>query len=190
MRVVLRSGSAAVLVPLGLGAAVDVWWWATTEPHSIIALALAIAAIPAGMAIAEDIRSQRLPNRLTAIIGLIGCLLATVEAISGRTGAISGGLLGAFLAALPLLVVHLLSRGRLGFGDVKFAAVLGLVAGVAHPLYAMMIPMLAASAGMFGSILLGEGRRAFGPALGAGAVIALLAAPIWIRSIGGPLLWT
>ena len=78
----------------------------------------------------------------------------------------------------------------MGFGDVKFAAVLGLVAGVAHPFYAVLIPSVDATVGLIGSMVIGGGRRAFGPALGAGALIALLAAPIWIRSIGGPLLWT
>lgn len=71
-----------------------------------------------------DIRSRRLPNRLT-VPGALSVLV--FAAVSGQFEA---ALRGAVLLALPYLVVHLLWPAALGAGDVKLAVGLGAAAAL------------------------------------------------------------
>lgn len=97
--------------------------------HDLLALAahLLLAAIGAWLLVI-DARTHRLPNRI--VLPTLGALVALVlvegvaTADAGRLlRALLGGLvLGAFYAAL-----HLLSRQGMGGGDVKLAAVIGIV---------------------------------------------------------------
>ena len=74
---------------------------------------------------------------------------------------------GAALAGTPLFVQHIATGCRTpGLGDVKLAAVLGLVAGAIHPAVAI--------AGLLSSLLLG-------------AVFGLLWQRRWSRGPGFPL---
>ncbi len=86
---------------------------------ALLAFALPLAVI--------DVRTRRLPNRLTgaafvAVTGLVG-----LERHFGD--AWRRGLLAAVASVLIYLLAHLLSRGGVGMGDVKFAAAIGMWSG-------------------------------------------------------------
>lgn len=75
-----------------------------------------------------DFREHRLPNRMVAAC-LVGCvLIASASAVISRDWTSLLSALGAALAAVAAFgVVHVL--GGMGMGDVKYAAVTGLVLG-------------------------------------------------------------
>jgi prepilin signal peptidase PulO-like enzyme (type II secretory pathway) len=187
-RDVTGRGSLATLLALGIVTCAASAWWAWAG-HVMTAIALMLVAPLAGRAIATDVATKRLPNPLVAATAAVGIAYAAAEAITGRPGALVGAGLGAVAAMLPMFVVHLASGGRLGFGDVKFTGALGVFAGAAHPLYALIIPLVAATIGLVGGARVRGRRRAFGPAIAAGAVASMALTPLWLRSIGGPVLW-
>lgn len=130
-------------------------------------------------ATASDLRSRRIPNRLTVPAALLGLALQTMLAGPlGAQQAALGWLAGFGLLAIPCLL------GWMGGGDVKLLAAVG----------AFQDPALAFSAGLYGTlaggllslaVLLrrrgagapGEARRratlAYGPALAVGTLVAL-----------------
>lgn len=150
--------------------------------HSIavIAVHLALAGIGAWL-IVIDARTHRLPNRI--VLPTLGALvlLAIIEALVTGDGerlvrALLGGLaLGAFYA-----VMHLISRQGMGGGDVKLAAVIGLVLAW-HGWQVLVLG--AAAAFLLGALyaivlmLLRRANRhtriAFGPWMIIGAVLAI-----------------
>lgn len=88
-----------------------------------------------------DLRSQRIPNLLilpAAVIAVLA-IAVTQEALLGAPW--TSALLGLAVAAAPWLAGY--GFGRVGAGDVKFAAVLGLITGVPTALTATLITMLA-----------------------------------------------
>ncbi|KJQ54855.1 prepilin peptidase [Microbacterium sp. SA39] len=129
-----------------------------------------------------DVRTHRLPNRivLPTLAALIA--LAAVDALLAHE---SGPLIRALLGMLALggfyALLRLISRSGMGGGDVKLAAVIGLVLGW-HGWEALVIG--AASAFVLGSLyalalmLLRRADRstriAFGPWMIAGAVLGIL----------------
>lgn len=150
--------------------------------HSIavIVVHLALAGIGAWL-IVIDARTHRLPNRI--VLPTLGALvlLAIIEALTTGDGerlvrALLGGLaLGAFYA-----VMHLISRQGMGGGDVKLAAVIGLVLAW-HGWQVLVLG--AAAAFLLGALyaivlmLLRRANRhtriAFGPWMIIGAVLAI-----------------
>ena len=88
----------------------------------MIVLAAVVAA--AGAAAAIDLRTGRIPNRLTAAVGLTGITLA----LGGWSGhSVAGALGGALIGFALMLPGHLL--GGTGAGDVKLLASLGTLLG-------------------------------------------------------------
>ncbi|MGW5853519.1 prepilin peptidase [Micrococcus antarcticus] len=164
------------------------WWaWAVAAGHittaAVWVLAVAWFALCCAVLVRTDLREHRLPNRWTlrlALGGLVG--MAGGAALAGRWDLVAGGMLGGLGYAVAMFVLHLLSGGGLGMGDVKLAAGLGLYTGVAGG------PAAVVAAGV-GAILLGglsalvlvALRRAsrstalpFGPAMVAAAVGVLV----------------
>lgn len=150
--------------------------------HSIavIAVHLALAGIGAWL-IVIDARTHRLPNRI--VLPTLGALvlLAIIEALATGDGerlvrALLGGLaLGAFYA-----VMHLISRQGMGGGDVKLAAVIGLVLAW-HGWQVLVLGAAAAFllGALYASVLMllrranRHTRIAFGPWMIIGAVLAI-----------------
>ena len=134
------------------------------------------------MLVTIDIRTHRLPNRivLPTLAALI--LLGVADAItSGESVAMVRAafgmlILGGFYAALRLL-----SREGMGGGDVKLAAVIGLILGW-HSWQALAVG--AASAFVLGALFSvslmmlrradGSTRIAFGPWMILGAILGIL----------------
>ncbi|MGW0517240.1 prepilin peptidase [Crossiella sp. NPDC003009] len=108
-------------VPAGLaGAGLLSWAWLP------VPVALAWVAVPLA---AVDIRHRRLPDVLTLTALPVFAVLVTLAAVLGPDGGMAiRAALGGALFFLTHLVVHLLSPGSLGAGDVKLSASLGAVA--------------------------------------------------------------
>src|SRR6266540_4518313 len=141
-----------------------------------------------------DIEHQIVPNRILypALIAF-AVLVAVGVAVGDDMGLVRAGL--GFLAfGGGLLVVAVISPGGMGMGDVKLAALVGLVLGALGLRYVAVAAALAILAGGLGGIALmvfaGASRKAkipFGPYLAAGAVAAAFLAPTiasWYTGLG------
>lgn len=136
-----------------------------------------------------DLRSRRIPNRITApaallalIVGLIGHPAGVPEQLAA--GAAAGGF---------LLVFALISPKGLGMGDVKLAAVLGLCLGasVAVALLAGLVASAVAGGVVIARVGLRRGRKVglpLAPFLAAGGLLAIVAGPellhMWMHHAG------
>ncbi len=162
-----RAGAVAV----GLLALVS-----TMHPTVPLASGVGVAALlPAALV---DRRWQRLPDPLVALAASSLVLVATIEARSGVVIEVRGAVAGAAVVAGPLLAVHLVSPGSMGFGDVKAGIVLGAALGLVH--WQVGLAALAVATGL--TAIVGLGRRApsvpLGPGLVVGGAAALAAASV------------
>lgn len=131
-----------------------------------------------------DLRTHRLPNRivlptLATVLALVG-----IDALATRqSGPLIGGLIGMLVLGGIYAMLRATSRGGIGGGDVKLAAVIGLMLGW-HGLQALAVG--AASAFVLGALyalVLMAFRRAnrstriaFGPWMIIGAALGIAAA--------------
>jgi leader peptidase (prepilin peptidase)/N-methyltransferase len=93
---------------------------------SLEILPLLILAILTMPLVLTDIKVQRLPNALTYSGILAGIASAIIISIAqGSTRPFIYSLLLTFISGLAFLMLNLLSRGGMGMGDVKLAAMLG-----------------------------------------------------------------
>ncbi|WP_309103751.1 A24 family peptidase [Microbacterium sp.] len=153
--------------------------------HAVIIVIVQIALLGIGTwLIVIDARTHRLPNRI--VLPTLAALLALVilEALlTARTGPLIGALLGMLILGGFYAALRLVSRDGMGGGDVKLAAVIGLVLG-RHGWQALAVG--AASAFVLGALyalILMALRRAdrstriaFGPWMIVGAVLGVAAA--------------
>jgi leader peptidase (prepilin peptidase) / N-methyltransferase len=131
-----------------------------------------------------DVRRQRIPN--TAVYPAIA--VALVVALIRPDGAWWSFLLAGLSAAAFFVALSAVSNGAMGGGDVKLAALIGLVAGWPGVLVAVFVAFAVGAAA--GLLLIGIGRLGrrdplpFAPAMAVGAATAALAG----RQVVG-LLW-
>jgi prepilin signal peptidase PulO-like enzyme (type II secretory pathway) len=103
-----------------------------------------------------------------------GTMLLVLSCLERRCGSAVGG---SVLAALPLIVLYTVTRGRgLGFGDVKLAAAIGLGVGQGGAL--LCIGAAFVTGGAWGIVALARGadrerRVAFAPFLALGAAVTM-----------------
>ncbi|MEW6524794.1 MAG: prepilin peptidase [Bacillota bacterium] len=120
-----------------------------------------------------DLEHQIIPNELV-LAGLIGGVVLTAVFAPAAWGQ---RVVGALAGHLSLLLVYVLSRGGMGMGDVKLAAVLGFFLGWPLVLLAIFSGfVLGALAGTWLLATRRKGRKdtlPFGPFLAVGAVVAL-----------------
>jgi leader peptidase (prepilin peptidase)/N-methyltransferase len=141
-----------------------------------LAVMLAIALI--------DARWRIVPNRIvypSLVIGLVAIVAGQLAA--GGVDAVRG-LLGLALYAGPLFLVALAVPHGMGMGDVKLAALIGLVLGSLGLSYVAVAAAVGIVAGGLGAVvalavlrLSRKQQIPFGPFLAGGAVVAALAAP-------------
>jgi leader peptidase (prepilin peptidase)/N-methyltransferase len=157
---------------------------AVIDTAAIPAIATVAALVPAA---AIDLRERRLPDSWALAAAVI--LLATtwVAWMLGLSFDAVEMLLGALAMAGPLLLVHLVSPGAMGFGDVKAGVVLGAALGSVDWRLGLVALTVAAGSGA----VVGAARRTstipFGPCLVIGSALALVADDLWlmILSNGG-----
>jgi leader peptidase (prepilin peptidase)/N-methyltransferase len=172
--------NAALFAALGvrLGAS-----WALPAYFLLFAVLLAISVI--------DLQLQIIPNRIVypAIFASIP-LLALAAAAEQDWSPLGRALIGAAAAWFALLVIHLISPGGMGFGDVRLSFLLGLFLGwlsYGHVVTGLFLGFLLGA--VLGLLLVAVRLRSrtdhvpFGPFLASGAALAIL--------IGDPLvrLW-
>lgn len=174
---VARAGGAEVWAGAALLIAVAA---AGTVAWGPIGLVVGLALAPAVAASVVDHRTGRLPDRLVAASAAVTGSLAAVASLAGRS-AFPAVITGALAMMLPLLLLHLAVPEAMGFGDVKLAAPLGAVVGVADWRLALVVLALASGAALVLAVARRRTSVAFGPALvtATAAVLLLVAVLGW-----------
>lgn len=157
-------------------------WLAYTNrwPLALVVLPLTLAG-PALAAIDLDV--MRLPNNILGPVALLTlAALAVVSAWSSDWNMAIRSLGGGLLAGATFWLLNAVTRGGVGFGDVKLAALMGLVAGAVG----LATVWWALALGSLGDLIwakLGrrEGPLPYGPALLAGTLFAMI-----LSGLGGP----
>jgi leader peptidase (prepilin peptidase)/N-methyltransferase len=151
-----------------------------SDSAAIPAAATVVALVPAA---AVDIRERRLPDSF--VFAAAAVLLATTWAawMFGQTFDATAIALGALAMAGPMLLVHLVSPGAMGFGDVKAGVVLGAALGTVDWRLGLVALTLAAGLG----VAVGAVRRSatipFGPFLVIGATVSLVVDDVWLTAL-------
>lgn len=153
------------------------------EPRAVIVVIAHLVLFAIGCRLTViDVRTHRLPNRivLPTLLAVFGLLV--VDALSsGRSAPLIRAVLGMLMLAGCYAVMHLVSREGMGGGDVKLAAVIGLVLGW-HGWQALAVGGAAAFVlgALYAAILIaarrarGSTRIAFGPWMIMGAIVGIL----------------
>jgi leader peptidase (prepilin peptidase)/N-methyltransferase len=175
--VVLASLTLATFVMLG-------WRFADASWRELLAYLAGFAALLLASAI--DLTEYRLPDVVVLPTLAIGFLLVIVSSVNDDDGArVRYAFLGAVIAFGVLLIAHLISPQGMGFGDVKFAAVLGLMVGwqassfVDVVILVLWLFLIGFAIGTVGGValLVVRGRNQpfpFGPFLAMGTLVTVL----------------
>jgi leader peptidase (prepilin peptidase) / N-methyltransferase len=124
-----------------------------------------------------DLRHRIIPNRLTYPSLVLFSLVVVLARVIGGVGDPASAGIGLLLYGGILFVVAVVSRG-MGMGDVKLAALIGLVLGSLGLRFVGVAAGAAIAFGGLGGVValaMGKGRKSaipFGPYLAAGAVVA------------------
>lgn len=139
------------------------------------------------VAVFTDLRHRIIPNA----VSLWGFVLVLAADAWGGPAMLLRGLEGAAAAGGIMLLLNVVSGGRMGMGDVKLSAVIGAALGVELGLLALLIGFLAGSAAGLALVAARKKRLKdyipFGPALAFGAWTAALWGPrllAWYAALG------
>lgn len=173
-RSVIRSAHA--IGPLGRSAAIATMITALISAlQDGVAAGSAISVAMLVPAATVDIVEQRLPNQIIAASALALAIGLVLNSNNDSNSVLVGNvMLGVVLLAGPLLVLHLVSPGSMGFGDVKMALVLGAAVGAVHWQLALVTIALASGASATVALLRRMTEIAFGPGLVGAAAFSLL----------------
>jgi leader peptidase (prepilin peptidase) / N-methyltransferase len=155
----------ALIVTAALGAALAA---GDVPPAAVLTTG---AMIPAAMV---DLRERRLPDRWVGFAGAVFVATTSTAWVAAQPVAVRSSTAGVIVMTAPILALHLVSPGSMGFGDVKAALVLGAATGAVDWRLALVALTLASGLGAAVGI---AGRRrtiAFGPWLVFATSIALL----------------
>lgn len=138
------------------------WGTAVTGTAEIGWIAgLAWATVCAVVLVVTDCHEHRLPNRWTGALAVGGTLTAVAVALlSGEISVLLSAVLCGVGYLVAMLLLHLLTRGGLGMGDVKLAGGLGLYTGVLGPGATLVAGLLAILLGGLVAVALVLTRRA------------------------------
>ena len=133
-----------------------------------------------GMLLAAiDARTTWLPLPLTRVAWLATALALIIDGVLGSWGDALRGLGGFVLAGALFGLVWLLTRGGFGFGDVRYAPLVGAAtASVSWSLLAWALVLGSLVGAVVGLVRLAAGKRsafAYAPSILAGGYLALLA---------------
>ncbi|RLK24546.1 leader peptidase (prepilin peptidase)/N-methyltransferase [Micromonospora sp. M71_S20] len=169
------GAAAGAVVFTGLAAALG------ADP--VLPVLLVLAAVGLVLALV-DLSCLRLPDPLVGAAALVAAVgLTGAAAASGSPGRLLGAVAGAALCFACHVVLAVLPGSRLGFGDVKLAAVLGLPLGWlggSSLALGLLLPHVLHGALVLVLLVAGRVRRdtplPLGPALLTGAWLAALTA--------------
>ena len=138
-----------------------------------------VLAILGVLLAAIDARTSWLPLRLTQIAWLAMAIAALMSALVGGDIWVAGrAMAGAAIAGTLYLLVWLISRGGFGFGDVRFAPLLGAASAAGSWTLLWLTLLLGTVVGGFlGLLRLARGRREafpYAPSMLIGAYAACL----------------
>jgi leader peptidase (prepilin peptidase)/N-methyltransferase len=150
--------------------------------YATVVLALFFAVLLAVTVI--DVEHRIIPNRILYPSLVAFPVILAVGALTGEKLSLLQGAIGFLAYGGGLFVVALISPGGMGMGDVKLAALIGLVLGAFGLSYVAVAAAAAILAGGLGAVALLAFARAtrkqavpFGPYLAGGAVWAAFVAP-------------
>ncbi|WP_404289560.1 prepilin peptidase [Glutamicibacter arilaitensis] len=157
--------------------------WQDSIGTALLLMLFCACFLSFGVALAvADVKSHRLPNRLLlrwAVASVL--LLLALSAVRAEFMPLLWALLGAIILGGAYLVLALISRGSMGMGDVKLAAVLGLNLGYfslsalfVGSVFAFVLASLVVLVGIIARKLTAKSAVAFGPFMILGAALALL----------------
>lgn len=159
---VLAVASAAAVVAL------------VVAPPPLVGLMVAIALACSVVAAIVDVQERRVPDAL--VLGVVAPVVVVLvrEATAGHGVEALVSIAGAIgVMAVPVFVFHLVDPTSMGFGDVKLAAALGAVVGLADWRWGLVALCVASGA----TAVVGVARRArsmpFAPGLVVGTIVAL-----------------
>ena len=141
-------------------------WWVAALVAPFLGVLLAAGLI--------DLHHRIIPNRLTYPSMVIFAVAIVIVALAGGGVSVAGAGLGLLAYGGGLFVVAMISPNGMGMGDVKLAALIGLVLGAIGLRYIAAAAILAVLSGGIGAIValaMGRGRKSkmpFGPFLAAG----------------------
>ncbi len=151
-------------------------------PYLFLTVALAAIAV-------VDLRIWLIPYWMPWLGAGVGLVLITAVSVHlGAPGQIVVAVAGAFGTFVLFLVLFLAAPGKLGFGDVRLALMLGLFLAWLHPIlpiYGLLFgAVLGLVMGLAALATRGDSRFPFGPGLCLGAMLAVwLQEPI-LRGLG------
>jgi leader peptidase (prepilin peptidase) / N-methyltransferase len=181
-----RCGArVSVEYPLTEAATASLFSAASATHRDAFVAALIALFLAAMLAVALiDARWRIVPNRIvypSLVLGLAGLV---VGQLAGAPVDVLSGLIGLAAYAGPLLLIALVVPRGMGMGDVKLAALIGLVLGALGLSYVAVAAGVGIILGGVGALtalaVMGYGRREhipFGPFLAGGAGVAALAGP-------------
>jgi prepilin signal peptidase PulO-like enzyme (type II secretory pathway) len=151
-----------------------------TLPYLFLVVVLAAIAV-------VDLRIWLIPYWMPWAGAAVGLVLISIVSIAiGEPRSIVGAVIGAVATFLVFFLLFVAAPGKLGFGDVRLALLLGLFLAWLNPLlpiYGLLFgALLGVAMGLVALAVSGEGRFPFGPALCLGALLA-----IWLHE---PILGT
>jgi leader peptidase (prepilin peptidase)/N-methyltransferase len=189
-----RTVSVRVPSAVPILATAMLWALATVrfEPTWQLPAFLFLAAVGVLLAVV-DLEHRLLPNRiLLPATGVAAALLTLAAAATGAWPHLLGAAVGAAALFLVFLVLALIAPAGLGMGDVKLAGLLGLYLGwlgagaVVVGAVAGFVVQAVIALGLLAARRVGlRGEIPFGPAMLAGAALAIGAGSHWLGSVLG-----
>ena len=156
-----------------------------------VAAAVAVWACAAVALAVIDFRTRLLPTRLIwPTAAVVWVLFAAASLIRGQPDGLLGALAGALVCSVPVLLVHVVHPPSMGFGDVRFCVLNGLLCGW----WGWQVALLCLAAGFLAAlpealvVLARQGSRAsrpLGPYLTAGAGGAVLWSIVTMGAVPG-----
>jgi leader peptidase (prepilin peptidase) / N-methyltransferase len=149
----------------------DVWTAALLAPFLGLLFALSVI----------DIRHHKIPNRLVYPALVLSAGWVVVADLAGSELSAPSAAIGFVAYGVGLLIVALISPSGMGMGDVKLAALAGLVLGslgLDHVAVAAGLGILFGGVGAIVALVAGAARKTkipYGPYLAAGAAVATFA---------------
>jgi leader peptidase (prepilin peptidase)/N-methyltransferase len=155
------------------------------DPHTVAVVVVHLLLFAVGChLLVVDIRTHRLPNRI--VLPTLTALLALVvidAMVTGENDALIRGGFGLLILGGFYALLRQISRDGMGGGDVKLAAVIGLILGW-HSWQALAVGAASAFvlAALYAMVLMalrradGSTRIAFGPWMIVGALLGIVAA--------------